>query len=81
MLWRLLEIILFAEWPEMFPKCGEPNSSPIEINLDTDGPFKRLNSTLKFLNYDANISLIVENTGHGGKYIMFFTRCVIFITH
>ena len=70
MLWRLLEIILFAEWPEMFPKCGEPNSSPIEINLDTDGPFKRLNSTLKFLNYDANISLIVENSGHGGKYIM-----------
>ena len=55
----------------MFPKCGQPDSSPIEIDLDKDGPFKRLNSTLKFLNYDANISLIVENNGHGGKYISF----------
>ena len=75
----ILKILLFAEWPEMFPKCGEPNSSPIEIDLDRDGPFKRLNSTLKFLNYDANISLIAENTGHGGKYIMIFIMSTIFL--
>ena len=63
----------------MFPKCGEPNSSPIQIDLDRDGPFKRLNSTLKFLNYNANITLIAENTGHGGKYMMLFIMGAYFL--
>ena len=51
----------------MFQKCGEPNSSPIEIDLNSDGPFKALNSSLRFRDYDANINLLAENTGHGGN--------------
>ena len=50
----------------MFPKCGELNSSPIEIDLDREEPFKALNQTVRFINYDASIGLIAENTGHGG---------------
>ena len=51
----------------MFPKCGELNSSPIEIDLDREEPFKALNKTVRLINYDANIGLIAENTGHGGS--------------
>lgn len=47
------------DWPKMFPNCGKPNSSPVKVDWDTEGPF------LKFLNYDANVNLIIENTGHG----------------
>ena len=59
-------MFVFSEWPKMFPKCGEPKSSPIEIDLNTDEPFPALNSSLRFRNYDANINLLAENTGHGG---------------
>ena len=56
----------FIEWPEA---CKEKNSSPIEIDLDKDGPFERINSSMKFYNYDANVSLVAENNGHGGRYL------------
>ena len=51
----------------MFPKCGELNSSPIQIDLDREEPFNALNKTVQFINYDVNIGLIAENTGHGGS--------------
>jgi len=50
------------KWPQA---CNEPNSSPIEIDLDKDGPFEPINSSIKFHNYDAKVSLIAENNGHG----------------
>ena len=59
-------IHLNIEWPQA---CNAPNSSPIEIDLDKDGPFERINSSIKFHNYDAKVSLVAENNGHGGKNV------------
>ena len=57
--------IFKIDWPQA---CKEPNSSPIQIDLEKDGPFERVNSSIKFHNYDASVSLIAENNGHGGKH-------------
>ena len=64
---RIIYLLFYVGWKEMFPKCGELNSSPIEIDLDREEPFKALNKTVRLINYDANIGLIAENTGHGGS--------------
>ena len=67
---RIINLLCYVGWKETFPKCGELNSSPIEIDLDREEPFKALNTTVRFINYDSNIGLIAENTGHGGTWLL-----------
>ena len=66
---RIIYLLCYVGWKDLFPKCGELNSSPIEIDLDREEPFKALNQTVRFINYDASIGLIAENTGHGGTWL------------